>query len=108
MRQYNTTGPSGEPNLTPQISNYVNWYDMDGTNPKTVTWPASANYCNISGTANYWVAAAGQIAVIPVTADKIDGTGSSLNTAQRKREQTETTFSLISSTAQFITVEFWN
>jgi len=108
QRVYDTVGPDGAPDLTPQISDFVNCYDMDGINPKTIAWPTNANYCNIAGTANYWVAAAGQTAAVPATADNTSGTGSALNPAQRKRYHSETTFSIISSTAQFITVEFWN
>lgn len=104
-RAYDTAGPGGVGSLTPPLTNYVNVYNMDGTNPVTVTWPVGMTVCNIAGSADYWVSA-GTTAAVPI-ATATDGTAPALNVAQRKRFKNES-FSIISATAQFISVEFWS
>lgn len=105
-RQYQTVGPDGAATLSPPHSDYINQYSMNGSAAQTVTWPSWATFCNIAGTANYYVGAAGNAAIIPA-AGITNGTGSALNVAQRRRSENETSFSIISGTAQYITVEFW-
>lgn len=105
MRQYETIGPGGVGTFSPPVSDNVNQYSMNGSAAQTVTWPNGATFCNISATANYWVRTGGA-AVVPA-AGIADGTGSALNSSQRKRGDGENSFSIISSTVQYITVEFW-
>lgn len=105
-RQYETVGPGGVATLSPPHSDYINQYSMDGAAAQKVTWPAGMTFCNISGTANYWVRGNEQTAVVPA-AGITNGTGSALNVAQRRRNDNETSFSVISATVQYITVEFW-
>lgn len=109
IMSYDTLGPGSASTLTPPISNYVNVYAMDGSTARTVTWPASGRYCSISAPSGpFWVRADGPAAVIPV-ADVLDGTGSALNVSQRQRAHASgPSFSIISSTVQLITIEFWS
>lgn len=105
MNLYNQIGPGGTPTLTPPFSSYINVYSLIANTARAVTWPAGAQFCNITGdgTANYWTntttAAVGSTSVT-------DGTGSALNTAQRQKG-TEAAFSIISASGMYVSVEFW-
>lgn len=102
---YETVGPGGVGTVSPPLSDYVNQYSMDGSAAQTVAWPTGATFCNISAVSDYWVRSGGT-AVVPA-AGITNGTGSALNVAQRRRQEGELSFSIITSTAQKITVEFW-
>lgn len=107
-RPYNTEGPGGVAALTPPLSDYVNAYSLAAATAETINWPAWATHCNIVGVtgSDYYVRADGSAATVP-SADTTDGTASARNPAQRKRSENENSFSIISSDAQVVTVEFW-
>lgn len=106
MRAYNTTGPGGVGTLTPPLSNYVNAYSLAVDTAETITWPNGAQYCNIVGDGNDYYVRSGGTATVP-SADTTDGTASARNPSQRQRGS-EASFSIISSVAQVVTVEFWS
>ena len=107
LRDYKTLGPDGGSSITPPVSDVVNNYALVANVASTITWPTNSNYMNISASAPYWVAAAGQTATVPTT-NNTGGTGSVYMLAQRNRKgQADTTISIISPTNQVISVEFW-
>jgi hypothetical protein len=103
-RAYDTTGPDGKSSLTPPFSDYVYNYSLAANTAESITWPTNANRVNLACQAPYWVRVGGTAAV-PV-ADVVDGTGSALNSAQRRRGS-ESSVSIISATAQVCSAEFW-
>lgn len=107
MRQFTTVGPGDVGTLAPPIADYVNQYVFDGTNPQNITWPSNAIAMNISAPnmGALYTRANGTSAV--PSGGKTDGTGSALAIAQRTRYDDEILFSMISSAAQTITIEFW-
>lgn len=88
----------------PPMSKYVNSYALAANTAETVTWPDGYEFCKIQGTDNYWVSVGGTAAV-PST-DITNGTASAMNVSERRRDG-DTSFSVISTNAQTITVEFW-
>lgn len=106
MYVYNEIGPGGVPTLTPPFSNYINVYSLTANTAKTVTWPSGAQFCSITGdgTANYWV---NTTTATVGSGDNTTGTGSGINTAQRQKG-TEATFSIISASSMYMSVEFWS
>lgn len=105
MRTFNTIGIEGQVDLTPYNSDYINQYSLAAGVAEIVAWPEGASKCNIVGDASY-ATRSGGTAVVPV-ADITDGTGSALRVSQRKKFPNETGFSIISATAQVVTIEFW-
>ena len=101
---YSTNGPGGMATLTPPMSRWVNTYALAANTAESITWPAGALWCNISGSAPYWTNA-NTTATIPAT-DVTTGLASAYNIAQRGKGP-EAAFSIISSSAQQISVEFW-
>lgn len=99
-----TKGPDNVGTLAPPISDYVNSYALAANTAETITWPTGAVYCNISAQAPFWINST-TTATIPST-DVTNGSASTLNPAQRKRGS-ESSFSIISSSSQQISVEFW-
>lgn len=107
MRQFLTEGPGNVGALAPPIADYVNQYVFDGTNAVKITWPVNAVAMNISAPSmGTLYTRAGGTAVVPSGAIT-DGTGSALAVAQRQRHSSENQFSMISSSAQTATIEFW-
>lgn len=108
VRQYITVGPGVQPTLTPPNSAYVNDYALSANTAVTVTWPTGTKYANISASSPVWVNAT-TTATVPATTIT-NGSGSALNPAQRRKWLTNgatETFSIISATAQEISIEFW-
>lgn len=103
---YNELGPGGSSSLTPYNSSYVNSYSLSVDTAKTVTWPTGAQFCNIVGDGNDYFVCTSGTATIPA-GDVTTGLASARNVAQRQRG-IESSFSIISHTAQVITVEFWS
>lgn len=107
MRQFTTVGPGDVGTLAPPISDYVNQYVFDGTNAQNITWPTGSFALNIvAPNMGALYTRVGAAAVVPSGA-KSDGTGSAQAVAQRSRYDDEILFSMISSAAQTITIEFW-
>lgn len=88
----------------PPMSKYVNSYALAAGVAETVTWPTGYEFCKIQGTDNYWIRSGGTAAV--PTTDVTDGTASAMNASERKRDG-DTSFSIISTNAQVVTIEFW-
>lgn len=104
INQYSTGGPGGVGALSPPMSHYVNTYALVANTAQTITWPASALWCNISGSAGYWTNV-DTTATVPV-ANATTGAASAYNIGQRSKGS-ESTFSIISGTNQQISIEFW-
>lgn len=102
--QYSTGGPGGMATLTPPMTKYVNSYALAANTAETITWPAGAQWCNISAASPFWVNA-NTTATIPST-DVTTGLASAYNIGQRAKGP-ESSFSIISATSQQISVEFW-
>lgn len=104
---FSTMGPDGVATLVPPFTSHVNSYELDGTNPVTVTWPAGMDVANIvAPLGNLWVRSGGAAAIPSGTVT--DGTASASGVAQRRRVTGVSTFSIISSAAQIVTIEFWS
>lgn len=94
----------------PTAGRYVNGYPLVANTAKTITVPDGVNYVSISGT-EIWVNWIGVTAAVP-SSDITDGTASVRNTGVRfigvmTGLSPITSFSVISATAQQISVECW-
>ena len=105
MRMFVTKGPDNAAALTPPLSDTVNDYALAANTAQSVSWPSGANYAIISASAAYWVGAAGQTATVPSTSIT-NGTGAAQSPAQISRFS-DSSFSIISATAQEISVSFY-
>lgn len=106
MHSFNTIGPGDASTLAPPFSGYVNVYDFNSSQAaQAIVWPNGSAFCNIDAPAA-WYARVGGTAAAPAAAVS-DGTASARNPTQRQRGPNEQSFSLISPTAQYVTIEFW-
>lgn len=91
--------------LTPPISDHIYNISLESNVARTFDWPDGANAANISSLLPIWTAGEDITAQVP-TGDVLDGTGSAFNKAQFSRGD-DSNFSIISDTAQIISIEFW-
>lgn len=91
--------------VTPPDSGYINNVALTGGAAATVTWPSGAGYVNVNCPSAYWTSLQSGIAVPNSTVT--NGSGAALNSAQRQRGPSETSFYIISATSQECSLEFW-
>lgn len=105
---FSTGDAAGHAALTPPWAAYVVNIDLVVDTAQYVYWPAGYDYCVIAGPADYWGRFGGAAAYPTVGGGNVlGGSGSIYKPTQRKRAPNQERFSLISHTAQVISIEFY-
>lgn len=105
---FSTGDAQGNAAACPPFATMVDDVDLPANTAVEVKWRDGYDFCLIAGAADYWGRIGGDAAIpTPGGGGVSDGTGSVFRPAARRRTDKMAKFSLISATAQVVSVEWY-
>lgn len=106
MKDFIVSGQNRAFDLIPPVGDSIAIYSLSASTSKSISIPSGSKAMLISAVSDFWLNPFGSTATLPA-ADVAAGSNHILNPSQRLIPSGTTTMSIISASAQVISIEFF-